>query len=560
MPTYPVNPADPTSPTDQQGAKQGAEEFRALKALIASMIVASSASAGPRQVIQSAILDANGYNNALTVGAGLRPGLTATAADPLHLSIANGFTGGKAVNSDESIIANNADILGVDLPINTTAYLARNYGASYESTLFPPQYGYAFDRTQASLLHFEDAGGIPICGFGNQYTITGAAITVTKPAYGTKSLDCSGGLGTNVNVKRAETAAITTLGPDSWETSCVVWFDVQPNAAVLHNLMHASNAAGLGFSAGWGETGGNRRAAISTVSSDGTTSNIAGTTFGVTNLAVGIWYRFRFVFDALGGTYRLYVAAGGSAAAPVWAAEVQEISVASTARICAVTRFIWGCSWSGAAYANGISGFIDECRFIRCATKVGTETPGVAPNTYPFSITTHKVNFFSIPKMQMFEVTAESTVANTNPTMVSALRLFLGEADTSGAAITAIRNYAVRGQFIGAVVMPAQSTTATVSHNIGVPQIEQRFKARIKTTLLVPEGYVVGAEVDLTMGSGDSAGPGPRGANNGISTRLTSKITNDNLGGLTGNIQSGSYVSLFGAGKTELVLYANRGW
>jgi hypothetical protein len=37
MPTYPVNPTDPNSPTDQQGAKQGAEEFRALKAHISSL-------------------------------------------------------------------------------------------------------------------------------------------------------------------------------------------------------------------------------------------------------------------------------------------------------------------------------------------------------------------------------------------------------------------------------------------------------------------------------------------------------------------------------------------
>lgn len=37
MSAYPVDPANPLSPTDQQGAKQGAEEFRALKAYLATL-------------------------------------------------------------------------------------------------------------------------------------------------------------------------------------------------------------------------------------------------------------------------------------------------------------------------------------------------------------------------------------------------------------------------------------------------------------------------------------------------------------------------------------------
>jgi hypothetical protein len=135
---YIVNPNDPTTPTNDQGATQGAEELRALKAVIAGLVVAALAAPAVRQAIQSAVLDTNGQNAALTIGAGLRPGLTASVGNEYQLSSAAGFSGGKGLDFNESFNANVADILGVDLPLNNTSYLFRNYATGWGSTLVPP--------------------------------------------------------------------------------------------------------------------------------------------------------------------------------------------------------------------------------------------------------------------------------------------------------------------------------------------------------------------------------------------------------------------------------------
>ena len=503
MADYVVNVNDETTPTNGQPARKGAEEIRAIKAALETALIANTASASPRQVIASAVLDSNGYNNAITTGSGLRPALTASAGSPYHLSYAAGFNAGKAANNEEAIAANNADILGVDLPLNNISYLYKNYANPYGSTLVPEHDGYIFDKPSGSLLHFEEVA-TPLDDFGNVYTITGATLTATKPAYGAKSLDCSGGAGTNANTKRAESAAFLTLGGGSWEISAVVWFDVQPNAAVNHYVASAVNNAGFGAIVGWGETGGNRRAVLF-ISSNGTSQDVVNGTFGVTNLATGTWYRFRMVFDALAGTYRVYVAAGGSGAAPVWTAEVQEISAASAARVCAVTKLIWGCSFNG-GYVNGISGFIDEARYIRAATRTTTETPTGFPKTIADSGLL--IHFFSIPKMTMFQVTAPSAAAGTDPTLTAVTRLFIAEADTSGVAVTTIRNRAIKGQWEGSVITPlpaAAGSVANVSHNIGT----QRTRGKIQLiNLTTQNGYVPGDVIENVLG-GATTDPQP---------------------------------------------------
>lgn len=497
--TYPVNPADPTTPLNTQGAKQGAEEFRALKAYIQTLVIAATSGATVRQAIQNALRDANGFNNALTIGVGLRPGLSATVT-PYGLSYANGFSGGKPLDLSEELIADVVDILGADLPTSNTSFIYRDYGLSFGSCLIPPQESSTFDRTQASLLHFEQSP--PLCDFGNTYSITGATIDAVKFAYGTKAANLSGGAGTGANVKRIETAEITSLGPDSWEASCVTWFDVQPNAGVEHDLFSAVNNGAFGIIVGWKETGGNRRAHLY-ASSDGTSYNIANSIAGATNLATGIWYRFRTVFDILAGTYRVYVAVGGSAAAPVWGAEVQEISVASALKVCAITKVIWGCTYNG-AYINGMSGWIDEARLIRAATKTTILTPGLTPDTYPLAIDAHPIHWMDITGKKMYKVTAASIAAGVNPTLTPLARIFLGEADTSGVAVTAVRNYAIQGNWVGLFTTPLPGLGVVVSqnHNLGGTPSQVGYEFECVTA---DGGYVVGDRVVGPIAGDDGA-------------------------------------------------------
>jgi hypothetical protein len=75
--------------------------------------------------------------------------------------------------------------------------------------------------------------------------------------------------------------------------------------------------------------------------------------------------------------------------------------------------------------------------------------------------------FFSIPKMKMSRVSAASVSAGTDPTFTQVNRVFLGEADTSGAAVTAVRSYAYRGRAENIPVTTAAGSP-TFNHNLGV--------------------------------------------------------------------------------------------
>lgn len=448
MATYPVDPNDATTPTNSQGAKQGAEEFRALKAKVNSIAVANTAGSSVRQAIQSANLDANGLNNAITVGVGLRPGLTATA-NPYHLSYASGFTLGKVNDQYEAIVADVVDILAADLPINNTSYIYRTFATLFKSTLVPKQEGYIFDKSKYALLNFEGLNGANTTtdDFGNAWLLTAATITTAQKQFGTSSLDCTGA------AKYAESVAFTSFGDGSWEAS--LWF--RPNvlpAASTQYLFNAGNAANWGIALGLNDTAGTKKLSLS-LSSNGTAFDIAAASLGTNTVwAAGTWYKARIVFDALTGTYRVYLSIAG-------AVETQDISVASALRICAITAFTIGTLRD---HTQGWNGYIDSFRFLPCATKPAIEVPAIIAPT----VTDYVINFFQIPAMKMFEVTAASVVSGTNPTLTAANNLFLAEADTSGVAVTAVRNYAIKCQYVSAdTAIPAVGTRTSFSAKIG---------------------------------------------------------------------------------------------
>jgi hypothetical protein len=369
-----------------------------------------------RQTVLTGAVNSSGDPAFFAAGSGLAVNLSATAT-AVALAFAAGFDGRGAVDYVSRITADSAGFIA-GLSASNTSYLSADYvspaAVTWGKYLVPRQEGKAFDQTQNSLLHFDSA--TVTCDFGNTYTAQGGAATsVTKPAYGARSLDLSGGAGTTANAKCFSTP-ITSLGADSWEVSSVVWFDTVPNAGVQHNFMCATSNAGLGMVVGWKETGGNRRACFN-ISSDGSTFDVAaavGSALGTTNLATGKWYRFRLAFDALGGTYRLYVADGASGASPVWGAEVKECDVSSSSRVCAVGQLTWGCYYNG-TYNSGMSGFMDEARLIRCATS----TSAVTPTGFPQTIADYPVNWFDLSAMTMKEATTASAIAGTNPTFTA---------------------------------------------------------------------------------------------------------------------------------------------
>jgi len=101
--------------------------------------------------------------------------------------------------------------------------------------------------------------------------------------------------------------------------------------------------------------------------------------------------------------------------------------------------------------------------------------------------------------MQMFEVTAASVTPGINPTLIPGVFLFLGEADTSGVAVIAIRNYGIRGEFISVnTAVPAGGTRLNFNINLGVPPEFIYFTVKAKC-ITAEQGHSVGTLLDINV-------------------------------------------------------------
>lgn len=412
-----------------------------------------------RQAVQSAYTDSSGYNAAFSAGTGLAVNLAATS-EPMVLAFADGF-GARGASDFISTLSADASSAVSGLSASNTSFLHATYvsptSVTWGSCLVPPQDGYAFDRTQASLLNFEGADGSTtmLDDFGNTWTVAGnAQIDTAQFKFGASSLLLDGS-GDSI-----ETTDIQSFGDGSWDVSVWVRWNALPSAAGTdYVLSMAQVATGYGVLLYCTESGGTVTTRFH-ASSTGSTWDIANGVAGSTGMSAGVWYRIRIAFDALGGTYRVYVSNNG-------AAEVQQSSTASGARICKIDKVKLGNNFGG---GNDFDGWIDAFRFVRAATATSAETPSASAPT----VTDYPVHFYSIPKAKMYEVTAASVSAGANPTLTARKRLFVGEADTNGSGVTAVRNYALRGQYDSGLVatIPTTQTAVSFNHNIGTKRVE----------------------------------------------------------------------------------------
>lgn len=400
-----------------------------------------------RQTQLYGAVDSSGYNNTLSAGAALNFNVAAATTNAV-------FTYSQGLANRISALAADASNQG-SLAASNTNYIYNDYATAstvtWASGLVPPQYGYAFDKTQNAILNFEGTNGATTTtdDFGNTWTLTTDTISTGQFKFGASSLLCTA-------AGYCRNTTITSFGSGSWELS--LWFRHTTVGATQY-LVAAWSGSGVGLTL----RVSNLDKLTLALSSDGTTNNILAATSGATNIAISTWHRARVVFDALAGTYRAYLSING-------AAETQEVTVSSTARLCAFTDFRIGNDTGG---ATGMIGNIDAFSLWRAATSTATATPSASAPT----ITDQKVHWFDIPSMTMREVTAASASAGTNPTFTSRNRVFVGEQDTNGSTVTATRNYALRGQYTSALIaMPGVSTATSVNHNIGTNLVKSRVR------------------------------------------------------------------------------------
>lgn len=401
-----------------------------------------------RQTVAYATTTSAGYNNMISAGAGLNYNITASPTNAV-LTFANNTL------DYTSTLTANASNQG-SLVASTTNYLSADYSSStavtWGSYLVPPQYGYSFDQTQNSILNFEGTNGATTTtdDFGSAWTLTGATISTAQFKFGSSSLDCTGG-----TAKYAQSTAFTSLGNDSWEIS--YWFRINalPTSGNYSQLLRATNGSGYGIGIWLYNNAGTTRLSVY-LSSTGSSYDIANAATGTnTTWTTGQWNKFRLVFDALGGTYKIYLSLNG-------AAESTDYTVSSTARICAFASLTLGRNTLG--NTEQFDGWYDGFRLMRASSSNSAVTPSAnAPAVSDFP-----VNYFNIPAMTMNEVTAASSTAGTNPTFTQKNRLFVGEADTGATTVSAVRNYALRGQYMSAdVAIPSASTRTTFNHLLG---------------------------------------------------------------------------------------------
>jgi hypothetical protein len=487
-----------------------------------------------RQTVRLGAVDSSGYASFLGAGAGLNFNIDASPT-PLVIDFAAGAADFTATISAD---ASNQGALSASNTNYVHATYVSGSSVTWGSSLVPPQYGYAFDRASGALLNFNgtDASTTMLDDFGNTWTAGGnAQLDTAQFKFGASSLLLDG---TGDYVR---TTNIVSLGDGSWEMSVWFRFAALPAAGNDACLIKAANASAVGVNLSIGDVGaGVFKTRLWLASASGSwdiASAVAGTN---TTWTLNQWNKVRLVFDALAGTYRVYLSLNG-------AAETQDTTVSSTARICAFTSLTLGATESAVAPFNG---WLDAFSLVRCATKTGTETPsGSAP-----AITGYPYHWFSIPEMKMYEVTSASGSAGSNPGMTARNRVFVGEQDTNGSAVTASRTYALRGEYVSDEFAYALTTRTTRQHNIGVRPRIAHGRFINKTT---HEGWTPGTEVVVHHVEIDSSANN-RGAIVYATTRnVMDHVTSSQVLRLLNNGAGGGDMS---TSSWKVQLYASRGW
>lgn len=437
-----------------------------------------------RQTVLTGAVDSNGYASHLSAGAGLNFNISATST-PLQITYASGFSQGSNVDRFTTISAD-ASNQG-SLAASNTNFITSTYATAttttWGSTLAPPQYGIAYDRTKQALLHFEGTNGSTtiLDDYGNTWSVGGnAQIATAQFKFGASSVAFDG------TTDYIETTGITSLPNGSWTTEFWLRFNALPGVSTNTVLWINPNAGGFGVGVGMNTTAGSVRTLIFSASSNGTSMDIANATNGAnTTWATGTWYQIVVTFDALAGKYFVYKDG------------VSDISVTSSARVSAGARQRLGSSTGLTnffATPADLNGWIDEfsispyCRYPNGTTF----TPPSA--AYSVSTAGFSSDFFDTSGYKMYGVTAASGSAGVNPTLTAKNVVYHGEADTGASTVSAVRNYAYQGKYVSQdTTFPGASTRQAFSANIGTLLQVGRLYFRNYTA----EGtYVAGNVVD----------------------------------------------------------------
>lgn len=444
-----------------------------------------------RQTVLQGLLSAAGIPGLIAIGVGLNADLKA-ATLACYLTFANGFSSTGSVDYIESLNVDTASYWAA-LPASNTSYLSiTRTGAGVVAagqTLAPPQYGDTYNQAAQSILLMGGANNsiVFLDDFGNTWTRQGGAkVTNSYSKFGTGSLGGAGATnaldGANDFLKSTN---FTGVGNGSW----AVRFWVKPLNALpavgqAFMMFVASGATNYGIRWAVYNNGGTIRFSYA-LSSTNTSDDITGGAYvqGTTLPVLGTEYFIELTYDALAGVYRMYVNG------------VQESTTASALRIhTGCTAAAIGSLIAGGAVTS-IQGYITNFELLPyCNHPAGTAyaVPVAAPS---ITAAGYASDWFDTSQMVMRTPSAASAAAAANPTFTNSNKLYVGEADTGAAAVSAVRTYAYQRKYMGQNVtpLPGASTQISASHNIGVMPNKKRL---VIVCLVTQQGYNPGDEVE----------------------------------------------------------------
>lgn len=485
MAGYVPNPDDPTQPTGGTTAQTAAAEFRAIKEKLLAMTVASGSKLMKRQcpITGPTVsgLPSHLVLSATALGVDIKAGA--------YYSFAYGFTSGGAVDYIQAVSVDITNAWGA-LPQYNTNILAIDYNSAGNptpvKTLAFPQVGTQYDQSQATLLSFGGAalGTTFLDSFGNTWAAQGTArIQNSTFKFGTGGLGGNGaGNSLNGTTDYIKAATLNRIWTDGWSIRGWAYMPSLPTAGNKFEVACALNAANFGVDLYCYNNAGTIRWGFD-ISSNGAANNVANAVVGTSTPTSSTWYFVELTFDKLAGIYRLYVNG------------IQEQTVVSALQLCPTTQAAVG---ARAAGSNFFAGYIDKIEYLPyCDHPNGTTY--TVPTSEPLINTQgYAQDFFSLIDWKLYQVSAESTAAGANPTFTSKQRLYIGEADTSNVAVTALRPYAYNGYYEGQWVFGQPNAAAVINNNtnIGTRRVERRLELM---NLIAEGGYVTGDIVDKTM-------------------------------------------------------------
>jgi len=390
-----------------------------------------------RQTILSSSVDANNLPNFLAAGAALNDfGLTASAGSPVVASFANGFGSPsdyrELIESNQTfaaLIANAVNFLYIDRAAGGTL--------SFASSLYQPMYSYLFRGNYIGALHhgFEGANGAAVGNdsYSNVLTFGSTAPTISTTQYKFGS--------TSMRISNAANCWAAYACPDISRAWCQeFWFRLDGVAANQY-LAGSSSTYGCIISM----LTATKKLYLS-LSSNGSSWNIANAQIGTTVLSATTWYRVVLQWD--GATYKLWLDDGANV--------TLECSVASSS---AMYRGATGQNWMlgnhGAGSSTGMVGYIDSFRWTPYIRYTGT------PTVQASAWTLDTLCWFNLNTFKMY-------TGNPTDGWTQCWRIFVGEAVTGAATVSSTVIYALRGRYDSGWFAVAAGNYSK-SHNIGLP-------------------------------------------------------------------------------------------